>query len=554
MGLLGHRTERLFTIHAALDEPFTPEDFTDEEKWIGKTTERFVLQDVLPKKDMIEAQKFDASYTLFRKAGELGLLGVEIPELYGGLSLNKRIAGIVAEKMGAGGSFSVSFNIHAGVGTLPILYYGSEEQKECYLPRLSTGEWIGAYALTEPEAGSDALSGKTTAVRTEGGWLLNGEKQWITNATLASIFIVFAKGSEGMTAFLIERDSDGLSIGKEEQKMGIKGSSTASLFLNDVFVPGERVLGTVGGGHHIALNTLNMARLKLAFSNVGAAKRALGLATCYANERKQFKQPLSSFKMIQEKLADMAVSIYGAESAAYRTAGDLDDALLQNVDKLRTFAAISAVNKIGCSEMLSNVVDEAVQIHGGYGYMREYEVETLYRDARISRIFEGTNEINRLTVSRSIVKQASTIVPCSKKFSEHLSRNERLYLKGKELFCEVLKAVTNIDVEKEQEYMRLLSDVIMYLYTMESALLRERKAAEQNVSSYKFIALLTDALCEKLYRKVEEAGVTILANAGKEHSRETSEFIQLPLRYYDNGFQKKREIANELITKSGYFM
>lgn len=305
------------------------------------------------------------------------MLGIEVPEEYGGLSLNKKLSGLVAEKMGAGGSFSVSFNIHAGVGTLPYIYYGTEEQKQKYLPKLASGEWIGAYALTEPNAGSDALNAKTTAVLNEEGtaWILNGEKQWITNAQVADVYVVFAKTNEGMTAFIVERSFKGVSIGPEEKKMGIKGSSTATLILEEVSIPAKNVLGTVGKGHHVALNILNMARLKLAFSNIGTSKQALNLSVNYAKQRKQFNRPIISFSMIQEKVADMAISIYGAESA-YRTAESLDNVfepavpLDERLKELANYASECAINKVNCSEILGRIVDEAVQIHGATGTCR----------------------------------------------------------------------------------------------------------------------------------------------------------------------------------------
>lgn len=394
---------------------FTPEDFRDEEELIAKTAEQFIRQEVASFIPAIEKHQYELTRKLFRKAGELGLLAIEVPEAYGGFELNKKISGLVAEKMGFGGSFSVSYNIHVGVGTLPYVYFGNEEQKQLYLPKLSSGEWIGAYALTESDAGSDALRPRTTASLNEDGtaWVLNGEKQWITNAQLANVFVVFAKTDKGMTAFIVERDYKGVSVGPEEEKMGIQGSSTATLILEDVAVPMKNVLGEVGKGHKVAMNILNMARLKLAFSNIGTAKQAMQLAVNYGKERKQFDHYLVDFTMIQEKLANMAIAIYGAESAAYRTTGEMDDIIDSKADKeqiiriIADFAMECALNKINCSEILGEIVDEAVQIHGGYGYMKDYEIERLYRDARINRIFEGTNEINRLTIAKNLMKRTS---------------------------------------------------------------------------------------------------------------------------------------------------
>ncbi|WP_078382449.1 acyl-CoA dehydrogenase family protein [Sutcliffiella halmapala] len=548
---------------------FTPEDFTDEEVMIAKTTEQFVKQAVAPQLSSIEQHNFDAVRQLFQKAGELGLLSIEVPEEYDGLSLNKKVSGLVAEKMGFGGSFSISFNIHAGVGTLPYVYFGNEEQKQKYLPLLSTGEWIGAYALTEPDAGSDALQSKTNAMLSEDGtsWLLNGEKQWITNAKLADVFVVFAKTQEGMTAFIVERTYKGVSVGPEEHKMGIKGSSTATLILEDVTIPNENVLGEVGKGHLVALNILNMARLKLAFSNVGTAKQALQLAVNYGKVRKQFKKSLVDFTMIQEKLANMAVSIFGAESAAYRTAGMLDDAIYsaekdENMMKiLSKYAMECAINKVNGSEVLDGIVDEAVQIHGGYGYMQEYEVERLYRDARISRIFEGTNEINRLTIAKILLKKANQGEVLFSEAREGSSgRNYQYVQLSKQLLNKSLKAISlsGLKMEQEQEYLRLLANIIKDIYVMESAVLRTEKAVGKNGDGKEQIkSLVTDILCEEIYRQVEEATISIISGAEtNENARRVllEEIRQLPIPLYGNLFIKKREIAKVITDRGRYFI
>ncbi|TQR37279.1 acyl-CoA dehydrogenase family protein [Brevibacillus brevis] len=547
---------------------FTPEDFTEEEQLISKTTERFVKKEVASQLPSIEQQNHEATCRLFEKAGELGLLGIEVPEAYGGLSLNKKVAGLVAEKMGFGGSFSVSYNIHAGVGTLPYVYFASEEQKRKYLPKLASGEWIGAYALTESGAGSDALSAKTSAVRSEDGteWLLNGEKQWITNAQVADVYVVFANTSMGMTAFIVERAFDGVSVGPEEKKMGIKGSSTATLILDQVRIPNNNVLGTVGVGHRIALNILNMARLKLAFSNIGAAKQALELAVNYGTERKQFRKELVEFTMIQEKIANMTTAIYGAESAAYRTAGELDDVIESlgtsenRMEKIADYAMECAINKINSSEVLDAIVDEAVQIYGGYGYMQEYEVERLYRDARISRIFEGTNEINRLTVSKILIKkfmqQKSTMM--EPESVVHAGRNEAFIQLSKRMLYRSLDSITHssLTIEEEQEYMRLLADIIKDIYVMESALLRMSKGIAKNgVESGHMKQLVTDVLCEEGYRRVQESAVSIISGAETDEQnrkRLLDEIRHLPAPLYTNLFIKKRAIAKEVIKCTHY--
>lgn len=549
---------------------FTPEDFNEEEQLIAKTTELFVRNDVIPLLESIDQHHHENAKKLFQKAGELGLLGIEVPEEYGGLSLNKKLSGLVAEKMGAGGSFSVSFNIHAGVGTLPYIYYGTEEQKQKYLPKLASGEWIGAYALTEPNAGSDALNAKTTAVLNEEGtaWILNGEKQWITNAQVADVYVVFAKTNEGMTAFIVERSFKGVSIGPEEKKMGIKGSSTATLILEEVSIPAKNVLGTVGKGHHVALNILNMARLKLAFSNIGTSKQALNLSVNYAKQRKQFNRPIISFSMIQEKVADMAISIYGAESAAYRTADSLDNVfepavpLDERLKELANYASECAINKVNCSEILGRIVDEAVQIHGGYGYMQEYEVERLYRDARISRIFEGTNEINRLTIAKLLMKQAQQSIGTrfETQLSKQENRNRQFIDLSNRLLNKSLNALTHstIDIQQEQEYSRLIADMKKEIYVMESAVIRAEKAVQKSGREKEQLKeLMTNVICEDGFRRIEEMAVSVLAGIESNEAERKlvlEEIRSLPVPLYSNLFAQKREIAKRIAAHEKYMV
>ena len=547
---------------------FTPEDFTDDEEMIAKTTEQFLKLDVRPRMEKDKPLTQQGVRALFEKAGEIGLLGIEVPEDFGGLELGKKVAGLVAEKLGAAGSFSVSFNIHVGVGTLPYVYFGTKAQKEKYLPKFISGEWIGAYALTEPNAGSDALSAKTNAVLSEDGtyWTLNGEKQWITNAQLANCYVVFAKTNKGMTAFIVDRTYEGVSVGPEEKKMGIKDSSTATLILEDVKIPADNVLGEIGKGHHVALNILNMARLKLAFANIGTSKHALQLALTYAKERKQFQKAIIDFTMIQEKIANMAVQLYGAESAAYRTAGELDE-IVQNVASNDEFVRVvadfmmdCAINKVYCSETLDFIVDEAVQIHGGYGYMQEYEVENLYRDARINRIFEGTNEINRLAIAKGMLKKLGkeqevftvSHLPCLERASHYI-------LAAKQQIDVSLKALTNQlkeSTEEEQEYLRLLANMNKRLFVMKSALKRTEKAIEKKGEASENIKLLiTDILCEEGYRSIQTDAISFISSAyTDENSRKEivseAEAVTVPL--YSNLFQKKREIV-QAMKKSGRY-
>ncbi len=556
--------------HESVISIFTPEDFCEEDQLIAKITELFVRNEVMPLLESIDQHDHESIKRLFQEAGELGLLSVEVPEEYGGLSLNKKLSGLVAEKMGAGGSFSVSFNIHAGVGTLPYVYYGTQEQKKKYLPKLTSGQWIGAYALTEPNAGSDALNANTTAILNEHGtaWIVNGEKQWITNAQVANLYVVFAKTTEGMTAFIVERSFRGVSVGPEEKKMGIKGSSTAALILDEVSVPIENVLGKVGKGHHVALNILNMARLKLAFSNIGASKQALKLAVTYAKQRRQFARPIIDFSMIQEKIADMAISIYGAESAAYRTADSLDqifdssDPLDEKLKELTNYASACAINKVNCSEVLDRIVDEAVQIHGGYGYMQEYEVERLYRDARISRIFEGTNEINRLTIAKLLMKRANqnagnsfaTLQSKQKNKNEHFIElsNRLLYKSLKEL------DQSSINIQQEQEYSRLLACMEIEIYVMESAVIRTEKAIQKNGKEKERLKeMMTNVICEEGFRRMKEMVLSIMSGIKSDEAERKnvlSEIHGLPMPIYSNLFTKKREISERIAEHEKYIV
>ncbi|HDX9591163.1 TPA: acyl-CoA dehydrogenase family protein [Bacillus pseudomycoides] len=561
--------DEFFSLNQELNTTFfTPEDFSSDEDLIAKTTEQFVKQEIVPQIENIEQHNYQVSRRLFEKAGELGLLSIEVPEEYGGFELGKAVSGLVAEKMGYAGAFSVSFNIHAGVGTLPYIYYGTKEQKEKYLPKIASGEWIGAYALTEPNAGSDALSAKTSAVLNEEGtaWTLNGEKQWITNAHMADVYVVFAKTNKGMTAFIVERTCEGVSIGIEEKKMGIKGSSTATLILEDVVIPAENVLGEVGKGHHVALNILNFARLKLAFGNIGTAKQAIGLSVQYGKERKQFQTDLVDFTMIQEKIANMIIATYGAESAAYRTAGVIDEAIHESdegiMQRMSQFAMECAINKVNASETLGNIVDEAVQIHGGYGYMQEYEVERLYRDARISRIFEGTNEINRLTVAKMLMKQTKQLGDqVDEDTFKNVERNHRYILLSKQLLKQSLKTLSQtpeLKIEQEQEYSRVLADILKDVYVMESAFLRTKKAISKNGEEKECAKqFITDVLCEEGYRKVESAAIVLLSAAVQEEQiRNTilDEIRQSSVPLYTNLFTKKREIAKTIINRGKYIV
>lgn len=479
---------------------YTPEDFDESVKEIARTTRTFVEREVLPLLERMEHGELELNVPLMRKAGELGLLAIEVPEEYGGLDLPKVISTVVAEELSGSGGFSVTYGAHTSIGTLPLVYFGTEEQKRKYLPKLASGEWIAAYCLTEPGSGSDALAAKARATLSEDGkyYILNGVKQFISNAGFAHLFTVFAKvDGERFTAFLVERDTPGLSFGPEEKKMGIKASSTRQVILEDVKVPVENVLGEVGKGHKIAFNVLNVGRYKLGAGAVGGAKRALELSAQYATQRVQFGRPIGRFGLIQQKLGEMASRIYAAESAVYRTVGLIDEALLGKkgpeavMAGIEEYAVEASIIKVLGSEVLDYVVDEGVQIHGGYGYIQDYPIERAYRDARINRIFEGTNEINRLLIPGMLLRRALKgqlpLMQAAQRLQKELlepsfEEPEDLELHQVQNLKKLALMVAGLAVQKygqgveeEQEVLGTVADILIDAYAAESALLRARR-------------------------------------------------------------------------------
>jgi alkylation response protein AidB-like acyl-CoA dehydrogenase len=489
---------------------FTPEDLSEEQQQIAKTATDFARNEVLPASRDIEAKNFAVTVGLLRKAGELGLMGVDVPEIYGGMGMDKVTSAVIADGVSKQASFSTTFSAHVGIGTLPIVWYGTETQKQKYLPKLATGEWIGAYALSESTSGSDALNCRTNAVLSADGshYVLNGEKMWITNSGFADLFVVFAKTGEKLSAFLVERNTPGFSIGAEEHKLGIRGSSTCPLILADCRVPVENLLGEAGKGHHIAFNVLNIGRFKLGAACVGGARQVLQDAILYAKERKAFGKSIAEFGLIQEKVAECAAGVYTGESIVYRTIGMID-AALADVDtqaqgasheiekRVEEYAVECSIVKVWVSEMLQMVANHSVQIHGGYGYVEEYPAERAYRDARINAIFEGTNEINRLIITGWLMKRAmkgelpllaaikrlmDEVISPSALLEERdgpLEAERRMLAQAKKLTLFAAGAASQKYMQNladQQEVMAAIANCVIEVYAMESGILRAVKS------------------------------------------------------------------------------
>jgi alkylation response protein AidB-like acyl-CoA dehydrogenase len=492
---------------------FTPADLTDDQKLIGQTAEEFVVKEVLPLVKDLENKKPGLMAELVRKAAEVGLVSGGIPEEFGGAGLDKIATTVLTEKLSIYGGFAVTHGAHAGIGTLPIVYFGTEEQKKKYLPKLASAELIGAYCLSEPQAGSDAQNSLTRAELNKEGthYVLNGQKMWITNGGFADLYVIFAKvDGEKFTAFIVERAFPGCKPGNEEHKMGIHGSSTTPIFLENCKVPKENVLHEIGRGHIVAFNVLNAGRFTLGASAIGGSKHVLTSASKYAKERKAFGKQIGEFGLMKEKLAEMAIQLFAVESMVYRSAGNIDAAMSSaesagNADKvantmkvLEEYAIESSIAKVYGSEMLDFVVDEAVQIFGGYGFHEDYPVCRAYRDSRVNRIFEGTNEINRMLIIQMLLKRAMggslPLIPAAMKLADEilagpsfeeaqegvLADETRVVANAKKIFLQAAGGAVQKFREKlaeEQELIGALANIVMETYAMESCLLRAQKAA-----------------------------------------------------------------------------
>ena len=580
---------------------FFPEDFTSEHRQIAQTTTDFAVNEILPQSDAIEHKDFAVTRRLLKEAADLGLTSVDIPEEYGGLEMDKATSAIIAENISRQASFSVAFSAHTGIGTLPLVWYGTPAQKQKYLPRIASGELIGAYALSESTSGSDAVNARTRAVLSDDGqtYTLNGEKMWITNAGFADLFTIFAKclvpestggkdaGKERLTAFLVEKGTPGFAVGKEEHKLGIRGSSTCPLILTGCKIPAANLLGEVGKGHHIAFNILNVGRYKLGNAAVGGARASLNNGIRYAKERRAFGKPISDFGLIQEKIADMAVGIFTGEALTHRVVGLIDKALA-NVDKndtaaiqkaIESYAVECSISKVWASEMLDMVVDETLQIYAGYGYVEEYPAERAYRDARINRIFEGTNEINRLIITGWLMKSAMTgklaLMPAIKQLMDEVMSGptprededsdsplaEEIHLlaqaKKLTLFAAGTAAQRYMDrIADEQEVMAALADSITEVFAMESAILRARKISEGKASgsSKEIPVAMAKIYTAHAFDIIERSSKKVIAAVAEGDNLRTQTAILRRLSKHDpvDTIALRRQVAQHLVKAGKY--
>ncbi|RUA26588.1 MAG: acyl-CoA dehydrogenase [Bacteroidetes bacterium] len=570
---------------------FIPEEFNEEQRMIAQTCRDFTETQVLPNVDQLDTHDRELLTKLMKAAGDLGILGISLPEEYMGFNQNFVTSMLALEEMGKGFSFAVAYSAHTGIGTLPIMYFGNEKQKEEYLPKLATGEFIGAYCLTEPDAGSDANSGKTKAILSEDGkyYTINGVKMWITNGGVADLLIVFAKigDDKNLSAFIVDAKSEGITIGVDEEKMGIRGSSTVQIFFEDVKVPAENLLGERNQGFKIALYILNLGRIKLSGATIGASKAVINTSVNYANERKQFKTPIANFGAIQFKLAEMAIRTFASESLTYRISQNVDDAIesliAEGMDKgkasieaLRQYAIEASIAKVYGSEVLDYVVDEGVQIHGGMGYSAETSVERAYRDSRINRIFEGTNEINRMVTVGELLKRAmkgeldlmTPAMEVSKELMgipdfgspsvDYFEGYHAVIKKFKKAILMVSGAAIQKymeDLNNQQELLMNAADMLMYTYAAESMLLRIEKLSE--MYDEKKIAIYKEMLDVFIYdvahliHKIGEDGVNSFAT-GDEQAAMLMGMKRFTKVAPVNVMQARRRIAAKLIEDNQY--
>ena len=566
---------------------FTPEDLSEEQRMIGDTTREFVDNEVRPNLEAMEKHAWEVARELVHKAGDLGLLGSTIPEEFGGLGLDQTTGVVIAEMMGRAGGFGTTFGAQTSIGLLPILYFGSEELKKTWIPKIVSGEVVSAYCLTESGSGSDALGAKTTARLSEDGttYTLNGEKMFISNGSFADVFIVFARvdgEKEKFSAFVVER-SENCRPGAEEHKMGIKSSSTTPLILSDCKIPATNLIGNVGDGAKIAFNILNVGRFKLGASVTGGCKLAIHESVRYANERQQFNKPISSFGAIKHKLAEMAIRTWVAESITYRTVGMIDALIgdgADNAKKLQSieeYAVESSINKVACSEALDYVVDEMVQIYGGYGYSADYPAEKAYRDSRINRIFEGTNEINRMLIPGQLMKRAlkgklgllqaakalqDEILNPQMSFDEDaglLAGETKLAANAKKIALMVLGTAAQkymMALAEQQEVLLNCADIIMDAYQMESAILRAKKIAEKDgeEAAGRFIDMAA-VYCNDAIQHVEAKAKNTLAAIAEGDEART---LLVALKRFTknnspvNTIAARQRIADELVQANTY--
>ena len=572
---------------------FIPEDFSEEELMMASATKEFVEKELDPHREQFEKKDYKLTENCMKKAGELGLLGISVPEEYGGMGMPFNTSVLICDKIsGANGSFSTAFGAHTGIGTLPILLYGNQQQKEKYLPKLASGEWMGCYCLTEPGAGSDANSGKTKAVLTNDGksYLITGQKMWISNAGFADVFIVFARieDDKNITGFILDKGVEGLTMGEEEHKLGLHSSSTRQVFFNEVKVPIESMLGGRGNGFKIAMNALNVGRIKLSAAVLDACRRVIGLSTSYSNERIQFKTPISKFGAIKHKLADMSVRTYAIESATYRAGNDIETNILrlesEGLDQqqaylkgIEEYAIECSITKILGSETIQFCSDEGVQIYGGMGYSADTPMEAAYRDARIARIYEGTNEINRMLLVGMIFKKAmkgevDIMTPAMQVASDLMSipsfenpdksvlftiEKEHLKKLKKAILMTAGKAAKHyaMDIKKEQEVLMNIADMVIDVYAAESAILRAEKLALHNGEEETLSQITMSKLF--LYQAIKncsQSGEEVILSFAEGDEQK---MLLMGLKRFTKGYninpkKLRRKIADKLIEENQY--